>query len=83
MSYTITVPNGTRLSVATLDDLFNGSFYELAHFGKIPTEHQRRLWLEQEGGTEADKQRLAEVTRMKAERDIPEPQFTSYELGNS
>ena len=37
-----------RISINTLEDFMNGDFAELAHFGKIPTEEQRRRWLEEE-----------------------------------
>jgi hypothetical protein len=80
VSYSIVVPNGIRISVVSFNGLLNGSFYELDHFGKIPSEQQRKLWLEQEGGKEADKQRLAEVARMKNERDIPEAPVTASQV---
>ena len=68
VSYSVVVPNGIRISVATFNELLNGSFDELAHFGKIPSEQQRQKWLAEEGGKEADKQRLTEIARQKIRR---------------
>jgi hypothetical protein len=35
------------------------------HFGRIPTDSERRKWIEAEGGIEADKRRLADTARKK------------------
>ena len=80
ISYSVVVPNGIRISVATFNDLLNGSFDELAHFGKIPSEQQRQKWLSEEGGKEADQQRLSEAARIKAEGNVPESPVTTSEV---
>lgn len=67
VSYSVTVPKGIRISVVSFNDLLNGSFNELAHFGKIVTPVQRKRWIEEEGGTEADQQRYEEFARKRTE----------------
>ena len=56
-----------RISINTLEDFMNGDFAELAHFGKIPTEAQRRRWLEEEGGITADQKLREEIARKNVE----------------
>ena len=56
-----------------------GHSIELAHFGKIPSEQQRQKWLSEEGGKEADQQRLSEAARMK-QGNVPESPVTTSEV---
>jgi hypothetical protein len=72
VQYMVENPSHIRVSVATYDDFRNGVFEELVHFGRIPTEAQRKAWIEKEGGVEGDKQRHEEYKRQIDERDIPQ-----------
>lgn len=71
-----------KISVATYEDLRDGAFDELAHFGRIPNSRQRQRWLGLEGGIEADRLRYEDVARKKTEREqgIPERNVTADEV---
>jgi hypothetical protein len=71
ISYAITTSNGLPITVKTFQDLRDGDFDELAHFGRIPTELQRRRWLD-EKGIEQDRELQEEVVRRKTESNIPQ-----------
>ena len=58
----------------------DGSPEELLHFGHVPTEGERRLWIEQQGGTAADKRKLVEIARKKAEHDLAEAHVTASQV---
>ena len=45
VSYSVVASNGIRISVVSFIDLLNGSFDELAHFGKYQVARKRRLGL--------------------------------------
>jgi hypothetical protein len=57
-----------------------GTPEELLHFGRTPTEHERKLWLEKEGGTAINKRKLIEIARKKAEHDIPKAPVTTSNM---
>ncbi len=71
VQYMVQMDNGLKISVKTYKDFRDGDFHELAHFGRIPNDLERRLWNEKEGGSEADKQRYEEykITQIDG-RDI-------------
>ena len=77
VQYGIKVANGISIHVDSLDDLMDGSPEELLHFGHVPTEGERRLWIEQQGGTAADKRKLVDIARKKAEHDPAEAPITA------
>ena len=59
-------------------DLMDGSPEEVAPIlGHVPTEGERRLWIEQQGGTGYDKRKLVEIARKKAEHDLAEAHVTA------
>lgn len=68
ISYSVFTDNGLHVSVASYDDLRNGDYDELLHFGKIPNETQRRVWIEKEGGPNADKQQHTDVKYQRDDR---------------
>jgi hypothetical protein len=54
--------------------------YFLKNFDKIMYKLYRKLWLEQQGGTRIDNQRLTEIARMKAEHDLPDAPVTASDV---
>lgn len=63
-----TVQDDMSFSIESLQDLMNGTpFEELLHFGRTPTDRERKSWLEKQGGTEADIRRLVEYQRKVAD----------------
>jgi hypothetical protein len=64
------------LSVATYEDLRDGDFNELAHFGKIPNPKQRQAWLN-EKGIEQDQENQKEIIRSKTEGGVPQQSVTA------
>jgi hypothetical protein len=73
IQYGIQLDNGMKISVKTYRDFRDGDFHELAHFGRIPNDLERKLWNETEGGSEADRRRYEEYKRTQIdERNIPQ-----------
>jgi hypothetical protein len=79
VSYTITTPNGLRTQVQTFQDLRDGEFSELLQFTRIPTEAQRRRWLE-DNGKEGDLAMEQEILRKRTELDVPQRNVTAEEV---
>jgi hypothetical protein len=79
VQYALSLPNGLRSSIRTFEDLRDGVFEELAHFGRIPTEAQRQRWLI-EGGPALDSQMQEDFIRMRTEGDIPQRPVTAEEV---
>lgn len=71
ITYLVETATHLKISIASYDDLRNGVFEELLHFGKIPTQAQRQAWLEKEGGPQADIKRHDDFKRMVEEREVP------------
>jgi hypothetical protein len=61
VNFSLITETGFRIGVASYDDLRNGDYDELLHFGRIPTDAQRKVWMEKEGGPNADKQIYKEL----------------------
>lgn len=80
VSYSVVTDNGLRVTVASYDDLRNGDYDEVCHFGRIPTETQRKAWLEREGGPAKDRERYDEIKMQKDNRDIPQRTPTINEV---
>ena len=60
-----------RLHANSLEDLLNSkSVDELIHFVRIPTDLERKRWLEQLGGKHADQQILVDVARKRARAEL-------------
>ena len=74
VQYSVRAPNGMRLTVETLEDLMYGKYDELLHFGRIPTEQERKQWLEKQGGSTADIRRMIEFARNRARTASGQPQ---------
>lgn len=55
ISYTAIASNGIKIHVDSFEDLLNAtSIDELLHFGRIPTDFERKRSLEELGGKAAD-----------------------------
>ena len=73
--------NGITISVETLQDLMNGTpFEEMLHFGRTPTNHERKQWIEKHRGSEADNRRLIEFSRKRDDRDLQERPVTATQV---
>jgi hypothetical protein len=79
-AYLMQTENGIRIAVKSYKDFRDGDFDELAHFGYIPSELERKLWLERGGGAEADRQKREEYKRRIDERDVPQKVPTVQEV---
>lgn len=79
-AYMVETENGIKISVKSYKDFRDGDFDELAHFGYILTELERKIWLERGGGVEADRQKREEYKRRIDERDIPQKVPTLQEV---
>ncbi len=75
--------NGIRISVETFEDLRDGEYNELNHFGTIPNDVQRRRWIN-ENGLQKDEEQLALALRQKLEggnnNNIPQRNVTAEEV---
>jgi hypothetical protein len=79
VSYTVRTPSGISFSIASYEDLRDGEFNELAHFGRIPTELQRRRWIDEKGIQEDQKQQQ-EIVRRQREGDVPQIPVTADKI---
>jgi hypothetical protein len=79
MQYMIQTTGGVKYRIETYEDLRNGNFEELVHFGKIPNEVQRQRWLKEQGVAE-DAEREKEIIRQKQESDVPQRPVTVEEV---
>jgi hypothetical protein len=66
VGFNVTADNGLHVAVASYEALRNGEHDELLRFGTIPSEAQRRIWIEKEGGPARNKQLYADA---KMQRD--------------
>ncbi len=78
-SFLLQHPNGLKISVVSFEDLRDGEFLELAHFGRRPNDIQRKKWIA-ENGMQKDHERLAEVLRQRMEGEIPDKNMTAEEV---
>jgi hypothetical protein len=79
--YYLEAPNEITLSVATYNDLRNGQFDELAHFNKIPTPLQRKIWLDSQG-IEQDEKELDKLKERITSGDVPPTPVTADQVRN-
>jgi hypothetical protein len=75
----VVTANGLPITVKTFEDLRDGDFDELAHFGRIPTELQRKRWID-EKGLEQDKEVQQEVVRRRTEGNVPQNPVTADQV---
>jgi hypothetical protein len=45
----VVTDNGLHVNLASYNDLRNGDYDELLHFGRVPTDAQRKVWMEKDG----------------------------------
>jgi hypothetical protein len=79
IQYYLIAKNGIAVSIQTEHDFKFGKFEELVHFRKIPTEDQRRRWLEDQG-LEKDAEMFDERHRKITMGDVPERNITASEV---
>jgi hypothetical protein len=79
VSYGVITSTGLPITVKSFEDLRDGEFNELAHFGRIPTELQRRRWID-EKGLEQDQELQAEALRRKSEVNVPQQSVTADQV---
>jgi hypothetical protein len=79
--YYLETPNGLTLWVATYNDLRNGQFDELAHFSRIPTPLQRKIWLDTQG-IEQDEKELDKLKARITSGDVPPTPVTADQVRN-
>lgn len=79
IQYYLVEANGIAYPVQTAHDFKFGKFEELRHFQKIPTEYQRRKWIEEQG-LEKDTEIVNEIHRKRMMGDVPERNITASEV---
>jgi hypothetical protein len=79
VGYSVTSPNGMRLTVSTYEDLRDGSFEELCAVGHkmSPTEKQR--WLD-EGGAAAVSKKHEQFIANRDNKDAPQKPVTADQV---
>jgi hypothetical protein len=81
LQVSIEVMGGIKFNIESLHDLMNGTpFEELSHFGRTPTEHERKLWIEKQGGTAADVRRFVEIARKRVEGNLQQRPVTAEDV---
>jgi hypothetical protein len=78
-SFAVVTKNGLPITVNSFEDLRDGDFDELAHFGKIPTELQRKRWID-EKGIEQDQELHAEALRRRELGNVPQQSVTADQV---
>jgi hypothetical protein len=79
VSYGVITSTGLPITVKSFEDLRDSEFNELAHFGRIPTELQRRRWID-EKGLEQDQELQAGALRRKSEVNVPQQSVTADQV---
>jgi hypothetical protein len=79
VGYSVMSPNGMKLTVASYEDLRNGSFEELCAFGYIPSPSQREKWMK-EGGASTVEARHREAMLQKDNRNVPQKPVTADQV---
>jgi hypothetical protein len=77
--YYLEAENGIILFVATYNDLRNGDFDELAHFNKIPTPLQRKIWQDSQG-IEQDQKMIDELKNTREIGKVPDKPVTAEDV---
>ena len=81
VSCSVIASNGIRIHVDSFQDLLDAtSTHELLHFGRIPTDKERKRWLDELGGRVADQVLLTNIFRQGIERSIPEAPVTASQV---
>jgi hypothetical protein len=78
-AYSVEAPNGIKFSVATYEDLRNGDYDELIHFGRIPRPLERKMWLESQG-IEQDQKQVDQLKVNKEVGEVPEQPVTASDV---